>query len=96
MPVNRRTKIISIRLSDEEYDELRCLCAIRGAYSISELARAAMKVFVRQESGEQGINGGGMTIESRMNEMYERVTVLDREVARLASVIGLDRLQETQ
>jgi hypothetical protein len=55
-----------------------------------------MKVFVRQESGEQGINGGGMTIESRMNEMYERVTVLDREVARLASVIGLDRLQETQ
>jgi hypothetical protein len=61
---NRRNKVISIRLSTEEYTQLQNLCLSRGADSLSELARAAMKKLLLQESE----NGHG-AIESRVNEL---------------------------
>jgi len=37
-----RSRMISIRLSDEEYTGLKRLCVVRGARSVSDMARLAM------------------------------------------------------
>jgi len=89
--LNRRTKVISIRLSEEEYCHLQDLCVRKGADSISELARAAMKLLVSQEKESESDKS---EIESRVNEMHSRVSILDREVARLSSLMGIARLEE--
>ena len=81
--LHRRSRVVSIRLSDEEYDQLRSLCAIKGADSISELARAAMKLLVMENDSH------GPAMESRVNEIDVRIDLLNREVARLSSKIGL-------
>ena len=81
--LHRRTRIVSIRLSDEEYDQLRSLCAIKGTDSISELARAAMKLLVVEHKSH------GAAMETRVNEIDVRIDMLDREIARLSSKIGL-------
>jgi hypothetical protein len=86
--LNRRTKIISIRLSNEEYGQLQNLCTLKGADSISELARAAMKLLMLQENGSDKVS-----IESRVNEMNSRMSTLDREVARLSNLMGIARLE---
>ena len=88
--LNRRNKVISIRLSMEEYDQLQNLCVSKGADSLSELARAAMKLLLLQEK-----ENGHAAIETRVKEMHSRVETLDREVARLATLIGLTRAEET-
>jgi hypothetical protein len=88
--LTRRNKVISIRLSDEEFDQLQNLCVTKGAESISELARNGMKLLLSQET-----QSGPAAVESRVNQMQDRVTTLDREVARLSNVLGLARANDT-
>src|SRR5579884_3922433 len=44
-----RSRMISIRLSDEEYIGLKRLCVVRGARSVSDLARLAMSSMLVNE-----------------------------------------------
>ena len=84
----RRTKVISIRLSHEEYAQFQDLCIIRGTDSISELARTALKLLVLHDK-----TNGRAAIESRVDTMDARMSLLDREVARLSNLMGLARLE---
>ena len=43
----RRNKVVSIRLSDDEYDQLQGLCDGTDAHSISELARRGLQLHSR-------------------------------------------------
>ena len=84
----RRTKVVSIRLSNEEYGQLQSLCVARGADSISELARAALKMLATIEK-----SNGKAAIESRVEIMYTRMTQLDREVTRLSGLLRVSSLE---
>jgi hypothetical protein len=45
----KRSKMVSFRLSPEEYTRFREVCAVKGIRSISDLARVAMTVISTQE-----------------------------------------------
>ena len=45
-PPRPRSKMLSVRLSDDEYRELKTLCAIRDVRSVSEVARRAMQALL--------------------------------------------------
>jgi len=87
--IYRRTKVISIRLSNEEYEQFQNLCVARGTDTISELTRTALKLLVVNEK-----SNGKAAMESRVEGMDARVCQLDREVARLANLMGVARLEE--
>jgi hypothetical protein len=87
MPRLNRRRVISVRLSNEEYDQLQDLCLARGADSISELARTGMKLLMLNQK-----SNGHAAVEDRVNAIYARVSLLDREIARLSNMIGLERL----
>ena len=86
----RRTRVISIRLSNEEYDQFQNLCIARGTDSISELARTALRLLASNEK-----NNGKAAIETRVEIMDTRMSELDREVARLSNLLGVGRLEQT-
>lgn len=90
--LSRRTKIVSIRLSQEEYTRLQGLVAARGVENLSELARTAMNHLLFQEHVNGYVGDGG--IETRVNQMHARMSILDREVARLSDLMGVERLKE--
>ena len=48
-----RSRMISIRLSEEEYEGLCRLSAMTGAHSLSDLARNAMRLFLTISTHEQ-------------------------------------------
>lgn len=75
--INKRTRMVSIRLSDAEFRKLREVCATTGARSISDLARDAM---------HRLMNDGGCT-ERDGDGMCERLQTLDERVARLESLM---------
>jgi hypothetical protein len=89
--IYRRTKVISIRLSNEEYDQFQNLCVARGTDTISELTRTALKLLVMNEK-----NNGKAAIESRVENMDARMSQLDREVARLSDLMGIARLEDNE
>ena len=76
-----RSRMISIRLSDEEYSGLKRLCVVKGARSVSDLARSAMSDLLA--GGVEGRLG------SRVEEVRMQITALDRKLdeisARLSS-----------
>jgi len=89
--LQRRSKVISIRLSREEYDQFQDLCVARGNDTLSELARTAMKLLVPNENGN-----GKAASEKRFSSMESRISILENEIARLSGLICVAKLEECQ
>jgi hypothetical protein len=81
----RRSKLVSFRIAEEEYRSLIEICETRGARSVSEVARDAMH-------GLLGVNGHGNGVEAKLEskvvQLQGRLEELDREVKRLAMMVG--------
>jgi hypothetical protein len=82
---NRKNRIISLRLSAQEYDALKALYSAHGARSISDFARSAMQRVIA------GPGGGHVALELKVEELNGKVNVLDTEVARLIQLIESER-----
>jgi hypothetical protein len=74
--LKRRSRIVSFRLSDEEYDSLKNVSTTRGARSVSEFTRA---VACNANEPEK--------IENTLRSLDERMALLDRRLQILAEVI---------
>ena len=83
MPVlKRRSRIVSFRLSQEEYDALKDTCLAEGARSISDFARSAACRLARNGNGspDEGLQATVLTLQGRVED-------LDRELKRLAHLL---------
>lgn len=77
--IKRRTKMVSIRLLDDEYRQLKELCETTGARSVSDLAREAMFRLL-SPPGE-----GGQAVEDRLRQLDQKVARLDAQMEALES-----------
>jgi hypothetical protein len=84
MPVlRRRSKMVSFRLSEQEYQGLVTLCGTRGARSLSDLARDAMHSLLGAANGSE--NAGGVEIEVR--KLHGRIEEIDRGLKRITQLL---------
>jgi hypothetical protein len=77
----RKHRIISLRLSDAEYESLKSRYASHGACSLSEFARDAMHRML----GDDPLDG--VDIEDRVKLLGGKVAALERKVSRLSHVL---------
>jgi len=83
--VNKKSKMISFRLSSEEFRLLQGACSKTGARSVSELARAAMQRIIVDDSFSPG------STDTEMRELKLKFSALAAEVQRLSRlVIGFE------
>lgn len=75
----RRDKMISFRLSNEEYDAYRDACSKVGIRSLSELARAGMQQFFSNHSG------GG--VDDKLRDLRQRIQFLSLELERITEEV---------
>jgi hypothetical protein len=75
---NPRKRIVSLRLSDDEYERLVGLCAAHDAHSVSDLARIAVCDFL-------GSNGNGQNRRLSGTDLEAKVRRLEAELRRLSS-----------
>lgn len=76
----RKSRTISLRLSDQEYEALKAMYTAHGARSISDFARTAMQ---RAISGSASPN---VALDLKVQELHGKITVMDSELARLAQL----------
>jgi hypothetical protein len=78
--LKRRTKLISFRLSEEEYEKLNRACVACGARSISDFARTTLQRTVTTETGSShgndGFGNGTQELILTMKELSQRVAQL--------------------
>ncbi len=80
MPVfYRRTKIISFRVSEEEYGHLVRVSSESGAHSVSDWAREAA---LAQSGNPAPRTGNSHFLQARVEELH-------REVLRLSELVGV-------
>jgi hypothetical protein len=83
--LTRRTRVLSFRISEEEYQDLINLCMMRQSRSLSDFARlATLSQFEANTSNTKS--------ESALREVYRKLGALDREVKRLAALVEPPRL----
>ncbi len=82
--LRRRDRMLSIRLSEEEFRQLKSLCEIRGSRSISDLAREAML----QLAAAPRADVASPSVILRIEELDVRLVTLQREVTRLTTQLG--------
>lgn len=76
----KRTRVVSFRISEEEYEDLMDLCAMRQARSLSDFARLA----TLGQSHAQAPNGQS---DGTLREVYRQLRALDGEVKRLSALV---------
>lgn len=79
-----RTRMISVRLSDDEYSALQTLCLTRGSRSVSDLTRDAVRGLLNRKEGED-------LLTERLEELRLQVKGLDQKIEQLALRIDLSR-----
>lgn len=81
----RKTRTLSLRLSEEEYERLRQTSLAQGSRSVSDYARETL---FRCYGGEPCSPSNGL--ERRMRKLDSEMQVLSRELDRLRRSLGLD------
>jgi chaperonin cofactor prefoldin len=76
--LKRRSKIVSFRLSDEEYDSLKNVSASRGARSVSEFTRSVA-------CGK--LDGNGDKLEETLRTLNERMELIDTRLQVLTEAL---------
>jgi hypothetical protein len=79
--INRKSRMISLRLSNDEYELLHNLYRMHGSRSLSEFARDAMKKVIQDSSAKS------TSFEARLGELDHRMQELDSVVGRLVNLI---------
>lgn len=72
-----RTRMISVRLSQEEYSALRDVASLTGARSVSDLTRDAVRTVLRGANREDAHGAGLDEFRSVMRSLEKRVEVLE-------------------
>jgi hypothetical protein len=79
--VNKKSKMISFRLSSEEFRLLQGACSKTGARSVSELARAAMQRIIVDDNFSPG------SADAEVRELKLKFSALAAEVQRLSRLV---------
>jgi hypothetical protein len=85
--LTRRSRVVSFRVSEEEYQDLVHICLTRQARSISDFAR-----FVTLSHFDANPSEG--TSESALQQIHRKLGVIDRELRRLVGLMEPERPDE--
>lgn len=83
-----RSRMISIRVSEDEYAALRNLCLSTGARSVSDLTRDAMHALIRGSLRDNPNDMSGDDLRVRVKNLDERVDQLAAKFSSLQIVLG--------
>jgi hypothetical protein len=79
-----RSRMISVRLSEDEYLALQQLCTVTGARSISDLTRDAMQGLLHKASREDPMG----EFRHQMNSLMRTIEELSERVALSKTEVG--------
>jgi phage shock protein A len=84
-----RSRMISVRVSEEEYTALRHLCSLTGARSVSDLTRDAMRNVLNGVNRADAFGthldefrAGMKNLEEKVEQLEAKITMFKAEVAR--------------
>ncbi len=84
-----RSRMISVRLSEEEFVALRRVCSLTGARSVSELTREAMRAVLRDVNRDD-------LLGRHLDEFRADMKSLEKKVEQLEAKITMPKADGSQ
>ena len=84
----KKTKMISIRVSPEEYERLRSIYESRGIRNVSEFARQAMDHIINSDVD------GDLDLKAKVRVLDTRLSILQGEVSQLSRLVAYNLKKE--
>jgi hypothetical protein len=82
MPVlKRRDRVVVFRLTQDEYEELKTVCTVRGARNISDFARSELLIAIEQERRPD------TQIHGRLSDVDQKLSNLESKIQRMAHLL---------
>lgn len=78
MPIDLKSRMVSFRLTSDEYERVRELCLTHGLPSVSEIARTAIHSLLKDPAGLPS-----QSLEGRVSELESRMKILTSEMRKL-------------
>ena len=95
--LNRRDRLVSFRLSEEEYECLRNVSVAQKARSISDFARTVLRnVVVTSMEPADEFAYARKTMEATLSHLSQSMGELSRAIARITNQIETGRRFEEQ
>lgn len=82
-----RSKVVNVRLSAEEYENVCTASVAQGARSISDFARAAVLTRA-QSNGNTSIDGELANVNERIAELSGMLREMNQRMGRIATVLA--------
>ncbi len=80
--MNRMSRMVSFRLSEREYIQIKTMCEAQGARSLSEAARAAVCHW---------LDAAPDPLSQRVDSIEQRMEALRAEIDRLSVLVGSEK-----
>jgi hypothetical protein len=87
--LKRRSRMVSFRLSEDEYEGLKNICTIVGARSLSDIARDAVHRMLSDSPSPK------KDLETEVQTLQGRMDVFDQELKRLVKLVQNGTAHET-
>lgn len=82
----RKSRMISFRISDEEYEQLRKISLSQGARSVSDYARSAL---IRGDA-DCGLPDCGRALKAKVVQLDDELHELRETVDRLTGIVSIE------
>jgi len=81
---SRRNRLVTFRVSADEYHLLSAACIARRVRSISELARAAIQQWIKESSPSS-------SFDTELQHVEKRIQAMAQELERLQYLVQLQK-----
>ena len=82
MPVlKRRNRVVVFRLTQDEYEDLKTVCSVRGARNISDFARSELLTAIEQERRPE------TEIKGRLTDVDQKLSSLESKIQRMSQLL---------
>ena len=82
MPVlKRRNRVVVFRLTQDEYEDLKAVCSVRGARNISDFTRSELLTSIGQERRPD------TALHGRLSEVDQKLSNLESKIQRMSQLL---------
>jgi len=85
--LNRRDRLVSFRLSEEEYESLRSLSIAQKARSVSDFARAALRNVLVTSTHQTEFASASKSMEMTISHLTQSMGELSRVISQVVRKI---------
>ena len=82
MTLQSKSKIVTFRLTDEEFQQVKTLCAANGTRSVSEVARFAIESVIHGD-----IAMPDAQLRAQIRQLEDKVALLDRKIEDISRLV---------